>query len=218
MKKGKTFDYYLQEALKELEKPCEEFNATRCEKLLTKCCRVLLESVNENSNCNGKDKKGKRTNEECQRVEKKLRSFLRPIYSRNNQTGLWRISRNVNVNETVAIHSFVGCPAFSIGSAGSNGSFRTDGGSSPLDSRRLVPDKADKSITLGRFHSNPPKGELNKEQDEPKGNQRLFTVAVEIDSLSGETVQVKADSPEKALAEALQKLTPGVKTSVLGEE
>ena len=208
MKKGKTFDYYLQEALKELEKPCEEFNATRCEKLLTKCCRVLLESVNENSNCNGKDKKGKRTNEECQRVEKKLRSFLRPIYSRNNQTGLWRISRNVNVNETVAIHSFVGCPAFSIGSAGSNGSFRTDGGSSPLDSRRLVPDKADKSITLGRFHSNPPKG--------VGIGGKAWVV---IDNKTEKELPVEAETPEEALAKALSKLTPGVKTTVWkGEE
>lgn len=44
MKKGKTFDYYLQEALKELEKPCEEFDSEKCDRFLTRCCQVVIDN------------------------------------------------------------------------------------------------------------------------------------------------------------------------------
>jgi len=43
--KGKPFDYYLQEALGELAKPCEEFNAQKCEKLLKRACRVVIDNT-----------------------------------------------------------------------------------------------------------------------------------------------------------------------------
>ena len=39
-------------------------------------------------------------------------------------------------------------------------------------------------------------------------------VKVVIDNATGESVRVEAKSPEGALAEALSKLTPGVKTTV----
>ena len=216
--KDKTFDYYLQEALKELEKPCGEFNSARCEWLLTRCCGVLLEGVNEDSNSDGKNEESKRTNEERQRVEKNLRSFFRPIYSHNNQTGLWRISRNVNVNETAPFHSFVGCSAVGISSAGSNGGFWADGSLSPLGSRRLVSGNADKSISLGRFHSNPPEGEgIGEVSCSQSGQGGLPWVIV--DNSTEETVQVNpTKDPAEALAEALSKLTPGVKTSIWREE
>ena len=49
MKKSKAFERYLQEALKELEKPCEEFNAAKCERLLTKCCKVVINNQTDES-------------------------------------------------------------------------------------------------------------------------------------------------------------------------
>jgi len=49
--KGKPFDYYLQEALKELDKPCEEFDEQKCERLLEHYCSALItnQSPRENS-------------------------------------------------------------------------------------------------------------------------------------------------------------------------
>ena len=44
MKKSNAFERYLQEALRELEKPCEEFDAARCERLLTRCCKVVIDN------------------------------------------------------------------------------------------------------------------------------------------------------------------------------
>jgi len=280
--KDKTFDYYLQEALKELEKPCEEFNSVRCERLLTKCCRVLLEGSDnldkfmkknndenvESNPINGsqdsfgegnfslrssvvlevedveeshgeafkypkrcrdffgillpfpvfsslgshecspcglpqtgrglygeKDKLSKAGNSRVQgscgakrrRVKNEKVSFVsvsnssgvysgtflnsnsRAVLGVSSDTGSFRTAgrssggrsrelfsellsqnREEGVREAVAVHS--------IYSAGSNGGFWTDGSFSPLGSRRLVSDNADKSITLGRFHSNPPEG------------------------------------------------------------
>ena len=43
-------------------------------------------------------------------------------------------------------------------------------------------------------------------------------VKVVIDNTTGESARVEAKSPEGALAEALSKLTPGVKTTVWEEE
>jgi len=42
---NRTFDYYLQEALKELAKPCEEFNAQKCERLLGRVCKVVIDNT-----------------------------------------------------------------------------------------------------------------------------------------------------------------------------
>ena len=46
------------------------------------------------------------------------------------------------------------------------------------------------------------------------GQERATGVQVVIDNTTGQAVEVKAQTPEKALAEALSKLTPGVKTVV----
>ncbi|WP_163327601.1 hypothetical protein GFV12_05230 [Desulfurobacterium thermolithotrophum] len=62
--------------------------------------------------------------------------------------------------------------------------------------------------------------ELEREDWNPKRCERLLTegIKVVIDNESGETVEVSATSPEKALAEALSKLTPWVKTVVEDDE
>ncbi|MEO2083735.1 MAG: hypothetical protein ABGX12_06910 [Desulfurobacteriaceae bacterium] len=43
--KDKTFDCYLQEALKELEKPCEEFDSKKCEELIARAVRVVIDNT-----------------------------------------------------------------------------------------------------------------------------------------------------------------------------
>jgi len=43
--KDKTFEHYLQEALKELAKPCEEFNFQKCERLLGCACKVVIDNT-----------------------------------------------------------------------------------------------------------------------------------------------------------------------------
>lgn len=214
-----SFDYYLQEALKELEKPCEEFDPEKCDGLLTRCCRVLLEDVNENSNCTCNKEKCDTKDEESQSCNQTLKPFIGryvPAFQENH-----KLFRGKDYEESTICGSTSCESTFSLSR---NSSFRSGcrlftAGSSVLSGGRpSLSSIADRSSSLGRFHSDPPKGELNEKQGKAKENQQLFTVAVEIDSLSGETLKVKADSPEKALAEALSKLTPGVKTSVWGEE
>jgi len=275
MKKGKTFDYYLQEALKELEKPCEEFNSERCERLLTKCCRVLLEGVNENAEGYGKNKDGNgNSNDSLSENVAETKLEVKDVFKERNSENGFQVS--CSSSSGIRSGTFLNSNSRAVlgisSDTGSFGSVRRSSGrrSGELFSGFLSQDReeviGEKSIVLsstshnrscsfagnglngscngvftacssvfspcrlttsrgrdadssyGRFHSNPPKGELNEKQGKACEDQRLFTVAVEIDSLSGETVQVKADSPEKALAEALQKLTPGVKTVVWGEE
>jgi hypothetical protein len=62
--------------------------------------------------------------------------------------------------------------------------------------------------------------ELEREDWNKERCEELLTKAVEvvIDEQSGKTVRVSATSPEKALAEALSKLTPWVKTVVEDDE
>jgi len=63
--------------------------------------------------------------------------------------------------------------------------------------------------------------ELEKEDWDSERCEKLLTeycnsvpAEVVIDNKTGETIQIKAESPEKALAEALKKLSPGVRTIV----
>lgn len=345
----KPFRAYLEEALKELEKPCEEFDSEKCERLLTKCCRVLLEGsdnlsklVKKNNDKNVEGNPIKRSQDslrernlpfsspivlEVEDVEELYgktfkRSQCRRDYSGillsfpvlsslgshncspcglpeagrglyretdelgeagnsgvqggcgaergsvrdekvsyisvsgssgirsgtflnsnswavlgiSSDTGTFRAvggsssgrsrelfsgllsqNRKEGISETVAVHSFVSGSALSIGSAGSNGGFWADGSSSSLGSRGLVSNKADKSITTGRFHSNPPKGELS--QNCGRDCDRAKKYLVVIDNQTGESVEVSpTEDPAKALAEALSKLTPGVKTTVWNGE
>ena len=48
--KGKPFDHYLQEALRELDKPCEEFDEQKCQRLLERYCSALVSSQNPREN------------------------------------------------------------------------------------------------------------------------------------------------------------------------
>jgi len=58
--------------------------------------------------------------------------------------------------------------------------------------------------------------ELEKEDWDYEKCERALkkAVSVVIDNQTGEEIKVSSKEPEKALAEALEKLTPGVKTIV----
>jgi uncharacterized protein YfbU (UPF0304 family) len=50
MEKFSTFDHYLQEALRELDKPCEEFDEQKCQRLLERYCSALVSSQKPREN------------------------------------------------------------------------------------------------------------------------------------------------------------------------
>lgn len=211
MKKGKTFDYYLQEALKELEKPCEEFDAAKCERLLQNCVNALLQgeySLREDINGNAVKEEFQSTGKVAKYPKSQLIVFAEKFQSPG---GYSHDKTIVFLSSTSHNRS---CSFVRNGLDGSCNRVFTACSSVFSPCRPATSRGRNADSPYGRFHSNPPKGELNEKQGKAKGNQRLFTVAVEIDSFSGETVRVKANSPEKALAEALSKLTPGVKTIV----
>jgi len=213
--KDKTFDYYLQEALKELEKPCEEFNSARCEWLLQNCVYALLQG-----------EYGLRKDENSKAVKKEFQSVSKVAQYPKRQFIVFAEELQFpggycHGKTTVLLSSPSHNRSCSCGGNGLNGSCNglLTACSSVFSPRRpSLSAGRDADSSYGRLHSNPPKGggigEVSRLQS---GQGGLLWVIV--DNSTEETIQVNpTKDPAEALAEALSKLTPGVKTSIWREE
>jgi len=230
--KDKTFDYYLQEALKELEKPCEEFNSARCEWLLTRCCGVLLEG---SDNLDKFMKKNNDENVESNPINGSQDSFGERDFPFCSSVVLE--VEDVEKSHGEALKYPKCCrdcfgillpfPVFS-----SLGSHECSPCGLPQTGRGLYGEK-DKLSKAGNSRvqgcsgkeniearvSNPLHSDSSQKQvfsECYRGNsERAKKYLAVIDNSTGKTVQIPpTEDPAEALAEALSKLTPGVKTIV----
>ena len=268
MKKGKTFDYYLQEALKELEKPCEEFDAARCERLLQNCVNALLQgeySLREDINGNTVKEEFQSTGKVAQYPKSQLIVFTEKFQSpggyshgktiaflsstsHNRSCSSVRNGFDGSCNGVFTACSSVFSPCRLTTSRGRNadspyGRFHShsEEGVSESNLKNPLPDRSHSGVllslpvlsSLGSHNCSPcrlPEAGrgLHGKTDElgEAGNSRLQggcregrQAWVVIDNKTEKELPVEAETQEEALAKALSKLTPGVKTTVWnGEE
>jgi len=228
--KGKPFERYLQEALRELEKD-EDFDPKRCDMLLTKYCNALLEEQIEKSN--DKDVEGNSVNSGNKPFRKGSLSFRNSVVSEadyvqkaygktlkdtlSNRVG-FGICLPVSPFSSVGSHN---APPCQLPEGRRSPYGEKDGGHRAGNSRLQNSFEKEplKSSASGKLQANAPESGIANNKVFSEKPEELFTVAkVVIDNTTGKTVRVKAETPEKALAEALSKLTPGVKTTVWEEE
>ena len=204
MKNNNTFDRYLQEALKELEKPCEEFSAQRCERLLNKSINLLM-AEEFRKNANGFKKE---CVEENPFKEAENFSESRATIGVNNAEGYHEKPDFTNSNYDGGLFAFSGSSAF----LGTLGGFVSSNVFCSLAHRENLCTGIRFLFEVCRLHGICSKRKNTKSGQ--GGQERATGVQVVIDNTTGQTVQAKAQTPERALAEVLSRLTPGVKTIV----